>query len=187
MIPYIVLIVFVLIVLIINKFKSISTDYNIVLDKIHLGENEIQNLLETKTNLMDEICEYINDMNENPVFSSIQKLSKKKYDTLNYDKDLSDIYNDLKEYLFVNKSFVPENEINDKIKELYKIEDDLIATKRFYNDNSEIFNDLIDHFPANIIARKKGYEYKYTYSFGEDEFFAILKENETKHTKKARA
>ena len=63
MIPYIVLFIFVIIVLIIYKFKSIGTDYDIVLRKIHDGENGIDELLQKKGEVMKKIVENINSIN----------------------------------------------------------------------------------------------------------------------------
>ena len=109
---------------------------------------------------------------------------KKNIDTLKLDKDLSEIYLELKEYLLVNKSFIPEKELQNKIEELNELELNLEATKVFYNDNSIMFNELIEKFPSNIIARKKGYDFKNLYTFKEEELFEILK-NDKKKTKES--
>ncbi len=180
MIPYIILLLVVIVVLIIFKFKSIKQDFEIILTKIHDGENEIDELLNQKTNLMEDICENINSLSENPTFPSIKQLQKKKLDSISYDRDLNNYYSDLKEYLFVNKSYIPDEETQNKINTLNKVEMDLEATKKFYNDNSNDFNSLIDSFPAKIIARKKGYDFKFTYSFDKEEFFEILKQSDKK-------
>ena len=181
MIPYIVLFIFVIIVLIIYKFKSIGTDYDIVLRKIHDGENGIDELLQKKGEVMKKIVENINSINDNAVFPDIDKIIKKKSDNaLALDRDLGGYYHELKEYLLVNKSYIPDEVIGEKIKELEEIELDLEATKRFYNDNSNIFNELIDKFPSKIVGRKRGYDFKYLYSFDKEELFEILKNNKTK-------
>ena len=181
MIPYIVLLVFVIVVLIIYKFKSISADYDIVLKKIHDGENGIDELLKRKGEVMKSIVENINSINDNSVFPDIDKIIKKKSDNaLALDRELGDYYHQLKEYLLVNKSYIPDEVIGGKIKELEDIELDLEATKRFYNDNSNIFNDLVDRFPSRIVARKRGYDFKYLYTFDKEEFFEILKNSQKK-------
>ena len=208
MIPYIVLLVFVIVVLIIYKFKSISADYDIVLKKIHDGENGIDELLKRKGEVMKSIVENINSINDNSVFPDIDKIIKVKEDMLMFnlkmkffncsfpqkrEKVISKkqifrkkikkkifFYHQLKEYLLVNKSYIPDEVIGEKIKELEDIELDLEATKRFYNDNSNIFNDLVDRFPSRIVARKRGYDFKYLYTFDKEEFFEILKNSQKK-------
>lgn len=184
MIPYIVLIIIVLLILFIYKYKDIISEFNSVLVRIHHGENEIDELLNKKANLLDEICEDINNINDNKVFSSVKKVMKKNIDTLKLDRDLAEIYSELKEYLLVNKSFVPEEGLKNKIDELSELELNLEATKIFYNDNSGIFNDLIDSFPSSIIAKRKGYDFKNLYTFKEEELFEILK-NDKKKKKQA--
>ena len=130
---------------------------------------------------MKDIVENINQINENEVFPNIDKIIKKKSDNaLALDRELSEYYHGVKEYLLVNKSYIPDEVIGEKIKELEDIELDLEATKRFYNDNSNIFNDLIDRFPSKIIGRKRGYDFKYLYSFDKEELFEILKNNKKK-------
>ncbi len=183
MIPYIVLLIVVIIILIIYKYVSISVDYDIVLRKIHDGENEIDELLHKKAEIMKSIADNINSINDNSLFSDVDKILKKKRDnTLALDRDLGDYYHELKEYLLVNKSYIPDEIVGAKIKELESVELDLEATKRFYNDNSNIFNDLIDRFPSKIIAKKKGYDFKYLYSFDKEELFEILKSKNKKNS-----
>ena len=181
MIPYICLIVVIIVILFIYKFKDISSEFNSVLTRIHHGENEIDELLNRKSTLLNEVCESINNINENVVFTSVNKAKKKNLDAMKLDKDLAEIYCELKEYLLVNKAFIPEEELKNKIDELALLELNLEATKLFYNDNSIIFNGLIDKGPSKIIAKKKGYDYKSLYTFNKEEFFEILKKDKKKN------
>lgn len=160
--------------------KDVTRDFNSILVKIHDGENAIDELLNKKGTLLDEVCDGINEINDNKVFSSVKKITKKSIDSLKLDRELAEVYNELKEYLLVNKSFVPENELKEKIDELEQLEIDLEATKLFYNDNSNVFNELIEKFPSKIIARRKGYDFKFLYTFEEAEFFEILKKDKKK-------
>ncbi len=180
MIPYILLLLVVLIIISIYKMKDVTRDFNSILVKIHDGENAIDELLNKKGTLLDEVCDGINEINDNKVFSSVKKITKKSIDSLKLDRELAEVYNELKEYLLVNKSFVPENELKEKIDELEQLEIDLEATKLFYNDNSNVFNELIEKFPSKIIARRKGYDFKFLYTFEEAEFFEILKKDKKK-------
>ena len=82
MIPYIVLVVVILLILLINKHMSIVQEYNSVLTRIHHGENEIDELLNKKADLLDSVCESINNINDNRVFSSVKKVLKYLYSSL---------------------------------------------------------------------------------------------------------
>ena len=180
MIPYIILVLIVIVIFVIFKAKDITNDFNSVLVRIHDGENEIDELLKTKGTLLDEVCESINNLNDNTVFSSVKKITKKNIDSLKLDRELSEVYAELREYLLVKKSFVTENELKEKIEALEVLEVELEATKLFYNDNSNIFNELIEKFPSKIIAKRKGYDFKFLYTFEEAEFFEILKKDKKK-------
>jgi len=183
MLIYIILIIFILAILFVYKYRDIVSDFNSVLLRIHHGENEIDELLNKKADLLDIICEEINNLNDNTVFSSVKKLMKKNLNVIKLDKDLSTLYYELKEYLLVNKTFIPEDELKKNIDELAIIDLDLEATKTYYNDNSSIFNEMIDTFPSKIIAKRKGYDYKNLYTFSEEELFEILKNDKKKEIK----
>ena len=66
---------------------------------------------------------------------SVKKAMKKNIDTIKLDRDLAEAYLELKEYLLVNKSFVPEEELKKKIDSLVTLDLDLDAIKNYYNDN----------------------------------------------------
>ena len=140
MVPYIILIIVILLILFVYKYIDISSDYSSVLKRIHLGENEIDELLNKKADLLDEIGEEINNINDSKIFSSVKKAMKNNIDTIKLDHDLSEAYLELKEYLLVNKSFIPEEELQSKINLLADVEIDLEATKCYYNDNSNNYH-----------------------------------------------
>lgn len=185
MVPYVILLVVVLLILLIYKYRDIVSNYNSVLVRIHHGENEIDELLNKKADLLDQVCESINNINDNRVFSSVKKVMKKNLDTMKLDKDLAEISLELKEYLLVNKSFVPEDELKAKLDELVELDLNLEATKVYYNDNSTIFNELIAKFPSKIIAKRKGYDFKNLYTFKEEQLFEILKKDNKKKEQEA--
>lgn len=185
MVPYIILLVVVLLILCIYKYRDMLSEYNSVLVRIHHGENEIDELLNKKADLLDQICESINNINDNRVFSSVKKVMKKNLDTMKLDKDLSEIGLELKEYLLVNKAFIPEDELKKKLDELVDLDLNLEATKVYYNDNSTTFNELIEKFPSKIIAKKKGYDFKNLYTFKEEQLFEILKKDNKKKEQEA--
>lgn len=180
MVPYIILILIILLILVIYKYRDISSNFSSVLLRIHRGENEIDELLNKKANLLDEVCETINTLNDNKIFSSVKKNMKKNIDTIKLDRDLAEAHLALKEYLLVNKTFIPEEELRNKINQLSALEIDLEATKTYYNDNSIIFNELLGNFSSKLIAKKKGYDTKNLYSFSKEEFFEILKKDNKK-------
>ena len=91
---------------------------------------------------------------------------------------------ELKEYLLVNKTFIPEEELQKKINLLSEIEIDLEATKSYYNDNSGIFNELLEKFPSSVVGKRKGYDTKSLYSFNQEELFEILKKDKKKKKSK---
>lgn len=184
MIPYIILILIVICIISVYKYMSIKSEYNSILKCIHNGENEIDKMLIEKSELLDVICENINSLSENVVFSPISKLMKKNLDSYKLDRGLSEAYNELKEYLFVNKNYIPEDEIKEKIDRLHALELDLVATKKYYNDNSNSFNSMIESFPSSIVGKRKGYDFKFLYTFEEEQLFEILKKDNKKKIKK---
>ncbi len=185
MIPYLILLLVVIIIVIFLIFRNISLKFKEVLIKIDEGEENIDKEIEKKYELLNKICESINEINKTKVIKSLYKIKKKSSDNYKLDRDMADVYNELKEYLLANKSFVPDDENAKIINDLYDNEIELNATKSFYNDNVEIYNKLVSSFPSNIIASSKKYDFKYLYSFKEEELFEIMKrEKEEKERKK---
>lgn len=175
MFPYVILFFVLLLIFIIFKYRDIISNYRFVLKRIHLGENELDELLNKKAILLEEICDYINNANDSKASFSIKKITQKNIDTIKLDKELAKSYLELKEYLIVNKAFIPDDDTKNKLERLCNLEIDLEATKSYYNDNCIIFNDLLDRFPYSFVGKRKGYENKNLYSFKKDEFFEILK------------
>lgn len=170
-IVYIILILLLLIILYLMNSHS-KFEQNVI--RIIEAEENLDNFLSKKSEILYDICKYINEINKNKVFANLEFLEKNDYDSFKLDKELSELDSVLKEYLIVNKSFVPNEEIETRLNELEKNEIELDGSKIFYNNNAKFFNYLADRFPTRVIAKRRNYDYKYLFSFEKEEFFQIM-------------
>ncbi len=178
---WIIYLILILLLLAFLYFKNAFARFDGLTIKIIEGEENIDNFLNIKSDLLHEVCTHINEINKNKVFSGISFLKKNDFDSFKLDRELTDLYSSLKEYLIMNKSFVPDEETAKNLIDLETNEIELEGSKIFYNDNGKIFNKMIDRFPTNFISRKRNYDYKYLYSFQKEEFFKIMDKKKKKN------
>lgn len=178
---WIAYIIIILILLTVLYFRNAFSRFDQLTIRIIEGEENIDNFLDVKSELLANVCNHINDINKNKVFSGISFLKKNDFDSFKLDRELSDLYASLKEYLMVNKSFIPDDETAANLLELESNEIELEGSKIFYNENGKAFNRMIDRFPTSIISRRRNYDYKYLYSFKKEEFFKIMTTNKKKN------
>lgn len=171
---WIIYLAIIILILIILYFKNSFSKFEHLIVKIIEAEENIDYYLGVKNDLLLNICKSINEINKNKVFTGLSFLKKNDYDSFKLDRELSELYSLLKEYLMMNKSFVADDETAAELKDLEINEIEFEASKIFYNDNCKIYNKKVDKFPTNIIARRKNYDYKYLYTFEKEEFFKIM-------------
>ncbi len=177
----IIYVVILLIIMIVLYFINTFRRFDELRIRIIEAEENIDLFLDNKAKLMLDLCNTINDINKKKVFTGLSFLKKNNYDSFRLDRELNELDITLKEYLVMTKSFVPDDETTAKLNELELNEIELDGSKIFYNDNSKIFNKMIDKFPSSLVARKKQYDYKYLYTFEKEEFFKIMTKDKKKN------
>lgn len=171
----IIVLILILIILFIVIINSKNKEINKLLTKKNYTENKITDMLKIKANLLSEICSEINKISKKKVFNNIKDLKKDYEDLMKKDNILKSTNLELKEYLLINKNFVPSDNVNFKLKELKNIEIELEAAEKYYNDIAEKHNKIISIFPYNINAKRKGLDYLYLFNIEKEILFEILK------------
>lgn len=171
---WIIYVAILVLILIILYFKNSFSKFEHLIVKIIEAEENIDYYLDIKSELLLNICNAINKINKNKVFTALNFLKKNDYDSFKLDRELSELHSLLKEYLMMNKSFVADDETAIDLKDLEINEIEFEASKIFYNDNCKIYNKKVDRFPTSIIARRRNYDYKYLFTFEKEEFFKIM-------------
>jgi hypothetical protein len=59
--------------------------------------------------------------------------------------------------------------------DLENINVDCLASEKYYNDNVNLYNKLLETFPSSVVAKIKRFKHKEIYSNEKEEIFEILK------------
>ena len=115
----------------------------------------IPNIVETvkgyakyEKSTLKEIIELRNSAYDNMTVNEKVDMNNKLSQEINRIMAISESYPDLK----ANESF------KDLSKQLTKIEDDIANSRKYYNGTVRIFNNKVQMFPSNIVARVLGYK-----------------------------
>ena len=173
---YIILAILVFIAIIIGSTILVyyhKFDYLMI--RINEAENNIDILLQKKIECISRIIPIIQENTKEKDFlddfSLIRTKEKDHFEANEFLKnshmDILKIIGDY-EKLLKNKDFVHH------LEDLEDNDEDLVASIKFYNDNTVEFNHLIQSFPSNIIRLLFHFKRKDLYSTEKKEIFEIL-------------
>ena len=154
-----------------NKFQYSSI-------KISEAENNIDILLEKK---IDYISRFIPLIKENTkedckLLEKVNLLKNKSYNNFELNKELYDYNKELREIIDTNEKILKIEAVNNLYQEYLDNEEDLEASKDYYNDNVTEYNKLVHLFPSNIVGFLFKFKHKEFYIDEKEEIFEILKE-----------
>lgn len=175
------IIIAVVAVLIITIALIIITNYNkfqYSSIKISEAENNIEILLEKK---IDYISRFIPLIKENTkedckLLEKVNLLKNKSYNNFELNKELYTYNKELREIIDTNDKLLKIDNINNLYLEYVDNEEDLEASKDYYNDSVTEYNKLVHLFPSNIVGLLFKFKHKDFYIDEKDEMFEILKE-----------
>ena len=113
-------------------------------------------------NIVETVKEYAK--HENSTLKEIVELRNGTYDSMSYDEKV-DVNNKLSQK--INKLIAiaeayPNLKANENFKDLSeqlsKIEDDIANSRKYYNGTVRIFNNKVQMFPSNVVARILGFK-----------------------------
>lgn len=156
-----------------NKFQVL---------KIKIGEalNNIDILLEKKYSLLERCVNIIKENNkkykEELLLDNLVKIKSKKIDRFDINKELMIASRDYYGLLDLDTKLANLDALKNINDDLIDIDNDLNASKKYYNDSIVLYNKLINCLPSNIVA--KIFNYKKEDFFKEEklETLEILKE-----------
>lgn len=175
---YVIIGIITLVIVIIFAFliKLFLNKVNVYTIKINEAVKNIDLLLEKKINLLTKIKDKLKENIEENFMDKLPKIKNQNLDSFELDAEIELMTKELKEILEYNKKVILDDETNILLRNLDRASIDLIATKNYYNDNSEIYNNIISKFPTSIIAKIKRYDQLDFYENKKEEEFEILKE-----------
>ena len=172
---FIILIILLLVAIIIWRIKAKLNKISVYVIKINEADKNIDILLEKKIETLTKIKDKLKEKTDDEIMIDLPKIKNLSLDSFELDAETEKLEKELKETLEYNKKLVLDDEENALISTLKKADVDLKATKNYYNDNCEIYNEIISKFPTVILSKIKGYNLLDFYEIKEEEEFEILK------------
>lgn len=133
-----------------NKFQILKT-------KISESFNSMDILFEKKANLLERAVNIIKENNEQYkeeiMLDNLTKIKNQTLSRFELNHELMLGFRDYKGLLDLDKNLAKLDALKGINDELLNIDNDLNASKKYYNDNVVMFNNLVKCFPSNIVAK----------------------------------
>ncbi|MFI3260749.1 MAG: LemA family protein [bacterium] len=128
--------------------------------RIELSENSIDENLRKKYDLICELNIDIKKLdNDKDYLKDYIDVKDVRHTNFDFDRKL------IETITFIHELQQDHSELNNKnfnkiLKEIKLIDENLIASKNFYNKNTSFLNELVRCFPNNIVARNHNFKIK---------------------------
>ena len=166
-----ILVFFIIEVYFYNKFQKAIISINEALNSIDI-------LLQKKFALLEKTIKLIEKSNkkykEENILANIIKLKNKTVNNFTLNKELEKAFIEYRELLELDAKLSNISSLNNINFELTNVENDLAASKKYYNKHVTIYNKLIKRFPACLVAWLFKYKTRAFYSTEKKETFKIL-------------
>lgn len=143
-----------------NKYQDITL-------RIEEVEELIDDTIKAKYNTINQVISQIHKIDEDiksNIFDEIIKLRSRKISNYELDKKIKDAYTELESIKDNNDKLKDDNNIKKSIKELKEYDKKLITLHKYHDTNVEIYNEMLEKFPTNIIANINKYKPKDLYN-----------------------
>lgn len=156
-----------------NKFQILKI-------KISEAYNSLDILFEKKVNLLERATNIIKENNdkykEDMLLDNLTKIKSKNIDRFELNHELTLAFRDYKGLLDLDQKLANLDSLKGINEELDSIDTDIEASKKYYNDNVVLFNNLVKCFPSNVLAVIKKYKKENFFKEEKIETLEILKE-----------
>lgn len=143
-----------------NKYQDITL-------RIEEVEELIDETIKAKYNTINQAISQIHKIDEDikgNIFDEIIKLRSRKISNYELDKKIKDAYTELESIKDNNDKLKDDKEIKKSIKELKEYDKKLTTLHKYHDSNAEIYNEMLEKFPTNIIANINKYKPKDLYN-----------------------
>lgn len=124
------------------------------LTKVDQGESIIDDTLRTRYDLIKKAGLYINEVtDQKKAFKEIDDLEKEDLSSFDMDRRLTDIVSLIYQLKNDFNDLQSNKEFKDIVNNLKSTDEKIQAAKSYYNKYTNLLNDQIRKFPANIIAK----------------------------------
>lgn len=164
-----------LVALVILLFKLKKDKLETYVIKIEQAEKQLESLFETKLSLLTQIQTIFEEREDEFELKILSDIDNDEQNSFKLNSILNKSYKKVKDFIDNKRSFIPDDETKKILDDLYNIDIECIAVKKYYNDNATILNEKRTKFLNRIISKFKHIEKKELYIDPVEEEFEILK------------
>lgn len=174
MVVYIIMAVIILLIVYIfvlyNGFVSLN---NKVKEAFATMDVYLKKRWDLIPNLVETVKGYAN--HEQETFSEVTKLRNSNYESMSNEEKIitNEKMNTKIDRIMALKEAYPELKANENFKDLSeqlrKIEDDIANSRKYYNAVVRLYNNKVEMFPNNLVAKIFGYQLKKMFEASVDE------------------
>ena len=176
MFKYIIIAVFLLFIAIAVSLYIISKNrFKFKQIKIEEALNQITSLLNDKYESLKKVNEIIKGKTNEDFLANIEDIKVEELDMFDLQEELAKYDVDIIELTEFNKDIKLEESDIEELDKLTKINIDCNAAEKYYNDNVESYNKLINKFPYSVVAKMNKHKKKDLFVSQKEEMFEILK------------
>jgi len=178
---YIIIAIITLILIFIMVEINFYNKFQLLKIKISEALNNMDILFEKKFSLLERCANIIKENNkkykEDFILDNLAKIKNHKINRFDLNRELTIALRDYLGLLDLDKNLANIESLKRINEDLIDIDNDLNASKKYYNDNIVLYNNLVKCFPSKIVA--KLFKYKQEDFFQEEkiETLEILKES----------
>lgn len=171
----IVTVLAIILIVVVNTYNK----FQFSMIKISEAENNIDILLEKKLDYIARFIPIIKDNSKEDCreLDKVNLLKSKKLNNFELNQQLDKYKKELHEILDTDETLSKVEIVTTLYAEFEDNEEELEASKDYYNDNVTIYNKLVHCFPSNLIAILFHYKHKDFYIDEKEEMFEILKDD----------
>lgn len=151
-----------------NRFQSLII-------KINEAEENIGSLLREKQNLLLLINESLGKKESDDLLNTITNINVNELNNFELNSSLSKFDSRIVELRDFERDIELTEEQLKMFDDLENINVDCLASEKYYNDNVNLYNKLLETFPSSVVAKLKRFKHKEIYSNEKEEIFEILK------------
>ena len=168
------MIIFIAIILIIYAYLYNKIKNQIL--RINKAESEIDESLRNKYDIITKLIAEITQVDKNvKVFKNIDKIKDEELSSFEFERKLYDLESQIYSIKNENTKLQKSKIMNELWYEIININTKIKAEKKYYNENTTIYNSLVTKFPSKIIAILLKYEEK-AYFDGKDMYDENIKD-----------
>lgn len=164
-----------LVALIILLFKLKKDKLEMYVIKIEQAEKQLNSLFETKLSLLSKIQKILEESEDNFELKILNDIDDSEHNSFKLNTILNKSYTKIKDFIDNKRNFIPDDETKKVLDDLYNIDIECIAVKKYYNDNASMLNSKIVKFSNKFISKFKHIKKKELYIDPVEEEFEILK------------